>query len=369
MKKYIAFIMALLLSLSLVSCGEKYKPQASTEEEKRVVMTMELGGERYDVKYELYKGLFLNYKSEIDGGDSSVWSSDKRSEYIDRINEKILDKISEIYAAFYLCDDIGINVFSSSYDKRIDEYIDASVEGIVAEVKSADDKKIDKDTGYEIYLQRLNESGFSYEAHILLFRYDFALEEISKYYLGTFDEDSPNPNDAKGKLEYTKDDVVAYYNSDESARVLEAVVKSTEDVAIRVREQIAAVVGDGDFDRIAGKMLGYSMTPPNEAKNGIMIGRYPDDRDYLGYTEAAFALAVGELSSIITVNGDEGTEYYILYRCEKSAEHLEQCYSSVESSYRLNAVAKIKEQIRSELEKSARFNETYNSLNHLDIKI
>ncbi len=368
MKRYIAFLMALLLTLSLASCGKKYEPQESTEEEKRVVMTLSLGRERYDVRYELYRALFLNYKSDIDGGDSSVWSSDKKAEYIDRINEKIFDKVSEIYAAFYLCEDIGINVFSSDYDKRIDDYIDASVKSIIAEVKSTDEKKISDDEGYAIYLQRLRDTGFSYEAHILLFRYDFAVEEINKYYLGTFNEESPNPNDEKGKLEYTKDDVTAYYNSDESVRVLEAVIKSTEDIAVKVREQIAAVADEGDFDKIAGKMVGYSMTPSNEAKNGIMIGRYPEDRGYLGYTEAAFALSVGELSSIITVKGEESTEYYILYRCEKSAEHLEKCYSAVESSYRLNAVARIKEQIRTELEASAKLTEAYSSLIHADIK-
>ena len=83
MKKFTALLIIVTLLLSLISCGdEEYPPVQSSELEKQVVMTVEYDGEKYDVKYELYRALFLNLRESVDGGDSSVWSGENKAEYI-----------------------------------------------------------------------------------------------------------------------------------------------------------------------------------------------------------------------------------------------------------------------------------------------
>ena len=116
MKAHLFLLIALLLT-ALVSCA-KYPAKRSTREERRVVITLNLDGEKYKVKYELYRALFLNYKSLVDGGDSSVWSSDSKDWYIDRINEIIVQKASEIYAVFHLAE---VDSLSETADIKIME--------------------------------------------------------------------------------------------------------------------------------------------------------------------------------------------------------------------------------------------------------
>ena len=75
MKKIIAFLLSLIILAGLTACsGGGYEPVPSTDEEARVVMTLECDGKSYDVKYELYRALFLSHRDELDGGDRELWS-------------------------------------------------------------------------------------------------------------------------------------------------------------------------------------------------------------------------------------------------------------------------------------------------------
>ena len=129
MKKIIALILILVSLISICSCSKTYEPQESTAEESKTVMTLSINGKKYDVKYELYRAFFLNYKSEVDGGNAEVWSGENKSEYVDKINAIILDRIVEIYAAFAQCEQIGFNLYSSDVENKIQENIRISVEG------------------------------------------------------------------------------------------------------------------------------------------------------------------------------------------------------------------------------------------------
>ena len=120
MKRILSLILVLASLLTLASCGNKYKPVPSTEEESRVVMTLSLDGKKYDVKYELYRAMFLNYRSDVDGGDSSVWSGENKDEYIARIHEMIVARVTDIYATLHHAGTIGIDVYSKSVNSKIE---------------------------------------------------------------------------------------------------------------------------------------------------------------------------------------------------------------------------------------------------------
>ena len=100
MKRFLAIALLLCVCLSTLSgCKKnKYQPVESTAEESRVILSLTVGENNYDVRYELYRAFFLTYKSEIDGGDNSVWSSENKNEYINRINEKIVTEAAKIFA-------------------------------------------------------------------------------------------------------------------------------------------------------------------------------------------------------------------------------------------------------------------------------
>ena len=129
MKKITALLLLLVTVISLAACGQKYEPVPSTEDELRVVMTLKIDEVLYDVKYELYRALFLANRDTVDGGDRSVWSGESRNEYIAKINEIILDRASDIYGAIHAAKKLGLNVYSSEADGIIEEYIRINVEG------------------------------------------------------------------------------------------------------------------------------------------------------------------------------------------------------------------------------------------------
>ena len=371
MKKTVAAALIVAIIFSLVSCGTKYEPVASTEEESRVVMTLSIGNKEYDVKYELYRAFFLTYKSEIDGGDPSVWSGSNSAKYIAAINERIIASVSEIYSAFHICSSIGIDVFSSAYNGKIDDFIDESVKSIIELTEEAEKRTVSNEEGYQIYLRRLKDNNLSYEASVLLYRYEIALEKIEEYYVGTFDPQNPNPNDKEGHIEYTRDAVKAFYDGDDSVRILEAFINgeatNAQERAQRIRDGMisAAPYGEG---RIANYIIANSSAVPTEVEAGVVIGRSQLDAMYWAeYTEAAFSLEIGEVSEIVTVSTDNYSGYFILYKGEKSDTNFNECYYDILNAYLYNELGKIMSNAKSALASGAEFTDAYSLIAHADI--
>ena len=333
MKKIILLII-LSLCLSLFSCGSKYNPVESSAEEKRTMYTMSVDGESYDVAYELYRALFLQYKTKVDGGDASVWSSDKKDEYIAAIDDIIFSRIADIYAVFHLCDKVGIDVYSDVVDETIQDYITVSVEG-----GSIDDMSFAGfDGDYDAYLSYLKSAYMNYSVQTLLFRYSIAYILLEDYYADKVTGDD--------NVSYTRDDVKAYYDSEECVRVLEAFLSTTSETdklintperAQRLRDGVAKQSDERDVGTymIANTLSGEGL------RDGIVIGKYSlDPAYYADLTEAAFSLSVSETSRVIEIITGVSNGYYILYRTNKTNEHFEDCYEEIEASYILNLIGK-----------------------------
>jgi hypothetical protein len=212
MKKILSLILIISSLALLVGCDNKYKPVESTEEEARVMFTLSFEGETYEVRYELYRALFLANKPIVDRGDDSVWSGEHSDEYISRINEIITAKASDIFAAIHHAKSIGYDAYSSDADAKIQEYIKGAVEG--------DGEQIGHGS-YDAYLQSLKDNYLNYSVATLLMRYSFATTAINEYYGGTVHEVFGN---TMGEYVYTADDVRDYYMSDDCARVMEVYV-------------------------------------------------------------------------------------------------------------------------------------------------
>ena len=376
MKKFLALLLIITSLLLLCSCSSTtYEPQESTDEESRVVMIMTIDGNEYKVKYELYRALFLNYKSSVDGGDSTVWSSENKEQYVEKINTIILDRIAEIYSAFAICKRINFDVYSKDVEKKIQENIRIDVEG-----GSYGSTTIEGYGTYEKYLEALKTKNLNYSAQVLMYRYAIAVDAIDTYYIGTASSDDININMSIGAITYTKNDAKDFYNSDDCVRILRASYQKAlsytpKESAEKLRDKLVkAAESKTDLAEkeaaVAIAIASSSMTNASEIENGYVIGRYNLESSYYGnMTAAAFALKPGEVSECINIVTDTENAYYILYKAEKSDEHFEANYSSIKYIYLMNCVGEITHGVADELKSSVAYSDFFNSINHSEISM
>ena len=350
MKKILSIILIVCALLSLASCGGSgYEPVESSDLEASSAIALKVDGEKYEIKYELYRALFLSYKSAVDGGDSSVWSGDKKDEYIKEIEDIILKKAAEIYSVLHLADKVGINVYSDEYDEIISETVKETVdaEGLGG-----------FDGDYQKYLNYLKEMNLNYSVQDLLFRYHLATDALYDHYAGTLDGEFVSETQM-GALKYTKEDVEAfYYNDNESVRVQRIYIPKNYTTPERIREIRtglidAAAGGDSAAEKYILDKRGASSSI-SDVKNGTLHGRYSEDKLYYEeMTNAAFALGVGEVSEIIEVSTTSEEAYVIMYRITKNNAHFNECYDSIAEVYVYNEIGKLIDECSSALIESA----------------
>lgn len=340
MKKIIALVLvSVLFVLTLTSCTKhKYDPVESTAEEKRVVMTLTLEGESYEVRYELYRALFLNLHSEIDGGDTSVYNGENKEEYIKKVDELIAKNASKIYAVFHLAQKLNIDLYSREIEEKIEKYITLSVDG-----------GYDGDTyvqgfggDYGKYLESLKKLNLNYSVQTLMLRYALGLEAIETYYAGNLDEEQFLPNAQLGKLEYTEEDVRAFYDSEHCVRVIRGFLSSelfTKERAKQIRDKMSEKNSE---DEVVAYIIQFMTAGATEIKNGELIARYNLNAAYYSaLVDAAFALESFEVSEPIEIVTGVRDGYHIVYRATKTDEFFEECYEDIAAVYVQNEIGKI----------------------------
>lgn len=336
-RKFLSFsvIFALILSsvFSLFSCGEKYEPVESTEEEERTVIEISYDGEEYEIAYELYRAFFLELKSEVDGGDNSVWTGAEKDKYVKAIDELIYHRLSEIYAVFHLCQKADIDVYSDEYDEKIQEHIVAAVEGGVVDGVSYEGFGGD----YNKYLESLKKMNLNYSAQALLIRYQLAYEDLFSYYVGSSVEDL-TPDSQSGSIKFTKEDVKNFYlNENESRKIMIAFFDSayfTKTLAQEKRDKIASKNTDKEVSDYIGSLNG---NPTVE-----VIGTRTYDKFYYSeFTEAAFSLSVGQTSELIMLNTDSFDGYVVIYRLNAAEDDFNKDYESIKTAFLYDRFGKI----------------------------
>ena len=365
MKKLFALILAFAVLFSFTACkDELYPPVESTEEESRVLMTFKVGKDEYEVKYELYRALFLNYASEYDGGDRSFWSTAESENAKAKINERIVDMCADIFSVIYRAKSIGYDVYSADADTRVSELVSRSVNGYV----DAENNFEGFGGDYDAYLAALKEMNLNYSVQDLLYRYSIATEEINKYYAGEKDETSFEP--VSGAIEATADDVREFYYGDDSVRVLLVTLDSMSYTRTRAEEIRNKINSLGDESAVSSYIVGFTATAAEDAFDGAVIGKYSlDSAFYSEVTKSAFSLAVGEAGEVVEVNTGEASYYYILYRVEKNDEHLQKKNDSVREVYIANAIGELIAKDKEALLVSVQTTENYNDIKHSEISM
>ncbi len=345
MKKIIALLLIIAALFSLSGCmGTFYEPTPSTATEATTVMTFRIGGATYEMKYELYRFLFLNYKRTVDGGDESVWSGEKKDEYIAEIEEIIVERALDIFSVFALARREGIDPYSTAVGKTVNEYINTSV----AQFGSHDE--------YRAHLKKNNANDSLQE---LFFRYAAVLGLLEEHYVGASSSDELEDEFFEGgALEYTDEKVKKFYDSEECARILrltfkEGAFSGTANTPESLREEMMGEAKKSEFN-VASFIANHSLTDGREIERGYILGKHNlSDNIYGSLVEATFDLDVGEVSRVIKLH--DGTEYiyHIIYRAAKSDEHYNENKTDVTFVYLTNELGRMLDEVADGMEDGA----------------
>ena len=362
MKKLIALMLILATLILAVGCKkDKYPEIKSTKEEARVMMSFEVDGDKYEMKYELYRALFLNFSQHYDKGDKSFWDNEDSKDELAEINTKISNYALDIFATLHLAKKIGFDPYSDEAEKTIREYITESVEG--------SDELLGFGGDYDAYIDSLAAANMNYSVHKLILRYSIAYEKVIEYYTGTKDPSNPTEN-KDGSLKYDRDSVDDFYNSEDAVRVSRVIINATAktyEQAKAIRDQIAAC---STTDEILDIAVRSTATIDSDVTDGILIGTYTlDEAYYKNATDVAFALGSGETSEVITVVTDSEYEYWVLYGREKTDAHFNECYEDIESAYISQQIGKDINSVKMALRNSATETDTYKNLKHSEVKM
>ncbi|MBE6645252.1 MAG: hypothetical protein E7612_07760 [Ruminococcaceae bacterium] len=363
MKKLIALILCLATLLLAVGCKkDKYPEIKSTAEEARVMMSFSIGKETYEMKYELYRALFLNFSGYYDNGDKSFWDKPESKDKLNQLNNKILEYTLDIFAVLHVSKSIGFDPYSKEAEEMISEYIAKSVEG-------DGDTVIGFGGNYDAYLESIKAANMNYSVQKLLYRYSIAYDKIIAHYQGTSNENNPGENQS-GALVYTPDDVFAFYSGDNAVRISPVVIDATYftyERAKEIRDEIASAPNTAEALKIA-----ISKTAANESdiNNGVVIGTHTLDKAY--YTDvtiAAFNIGINETSDVITVVTDTGAEYWILYKREKNDEHFHSHYNTMAGVFASQKIGEIIDAAKTSLNNSRSETSDYKNLKHSGISM
>ena len=366
MKKIYLIFTIFLLTVLLVSCSEEYEPVESTAEEKTVVMTLSYEGSTYEIKYELYRALFLNLKRDVDGGDNTVWSGDKKDEYIEKIDALIIERVSEIYSVFHIANKIGIDIYSDEFDEIVKDYIKASVEG-----GSINSTQIDGFGGdYDKYLESLREMNLNYSVQDLLLRYSIASEKIQLHYAGNLDTEEHIENTVTGAINYTEEDIREFYDSNDCVRVIRGFFSSeiyTKEKAEQFRDEIAKLNSERE---VAIYIINRTTAGASDIINGELIATHNLERRYYKeLVDGVFMLTAFETGPVYEISTGYEDGYIVIYRTIKSEEYYESCYDEIVRVYVDNEIGKIIDSTSDSLFNGAAKKDYLNSLDRSEISM
>ncbi len=346
MKKLLSLILILTMLLSLASCGDtEYEPVPSTDEESTVLMTFRFENEKYELKYELYRALFLSYSERYDKGDKTFWNTAAAEDAKAAINQTVIGLAADIFAALHLSKAIGYDPFSRDADKQISEYIKESVEGGTVYGFDGD---------YDAYLAHLKKLNLNYSVQTLLLRYSIAYNKILEYYKGTDDIDAPSPDMQAGALKYTEDDVKNFYDGDESARISIIVFNAEYISKETVEDRRNKIAGYSSLTDALNYAVQFTSGDPEDILEGAVIGKNSMDSSfYSEVTERAFAMNVGDVSPVISIVTDKSIEYWVICKMEKSSDYAENNYEKLEEVYVSQRIGEIIENVKVDIVKTA----------------
>ena len=295
----LAAVMAfVLLTLCLVSCGDKIKPVESTEQEMRVVGKCD----EYDIYYEELRFVTATYKRTLEQKyGAGIWDDERTAEkYRAELESLVLENLKANYAILTGCKNLFVDINS----KDVDEYVQEQIEILVNQSEEQGGFGGD----FDAYLTWLSDNGLT--DHYLRFIYRVDYLESTMYYAiidaGIFEYSSKNYSDF---LDY----VLA---GEDYARTIHVYIpienrdkqQSYYDTAKAIADELAACTDDDERYSLMCQHIGSAV---NKDLTITEVGYYFTHNEMgEAYEDAAFALDVYETSDVVEYGGG----YYVLMR-------------------------------------------------------
>ena len=288
--RLMALMLALLLLTPLFAACSSAKPIEGTEEELAVIGTCA----DTDVLYEELRLVTLTYQAilaEKYGDD--IWSDPaKAEEHRQELEEFVYGNLTANYAVISLCNEYNI----SYEDKEITEAVQKQIEDTV--------KQLGGMTAYKSFLEENNLTD-----HFLRFSYAVSLCENELYLTMTQNTSLIDTSD---------ESINAFLHSDAVIRTLHVFVsqdsgESVEDNRAKAEEALNAIKNDNlAFNTAIGR---YSEDYHMTTTDGYYFSR---GEMIEPYEEAAFALAVDEVSDIVETE----LGFFIIKRLPKDEAYM-----------------------------------------------
>lgn len=306
--RIISAALACVLICSLASCGSLN----SSAKEKETVMTV---GE-YEVPYELYRYLVLNYKLQITKNKDD-WNDSEKAEAMTREIEALVESsLRDLYAVFSLATEFGVDRENPAVDAAVKAELEATLNGY-------ENKKA--------YADALSEGFMNHSTYELLQTNAICSDELYYKMMNdgaiTADEETLREYIASDKFIRIKQILVVGESSntthDGTVYIPEESHTDEEAKAIAEAARTKALAGE-DFDSLVAQ-YGESFQMFNNKDGYYICEGYWDDVN----NDAVFALEIGEISPVI----ESAQGYSVFMRCEKEDAYIEAHFDELCNKY------------------------------------
>lgn len=302
MKKIALFALALVMILSLISCGNDKDILESTKTEKTVLMTVD----GFEVPLELYRYVALNTKADYEaanGGSKEIWLGESGAMLVEEANAAINDIIVTMYTTRSLAAKYGIS--------PEDEYIRDTVDILMDNVYES--------YGYDYiaYKNDLDAVNMTDAVYRFITENDLLAEELYAKLV------------AEGEILSEEDDLRAVVNGNEFIRVKQILLSgengNTDEENLALANKLLDKISSGESFEDLVQKYGKDLYMFNN-NDGYYICR---GNRYEEFEDAAFSLEIGEVSEVVKTPAG----YSIIKRYEKESGYLNENFDDLCDEY------------------------------------
>jgi hypothetical protein len=238
-----------------------------------------------------------------EGADGEIWLGESGAALLERLYADVENTIASMYLPLIVGERYGLH----TDDPLITESVELKMNAVYESY----------DFDYKAYLQAIGEYYMNDGTYRFLALNDVMTEELFHAML------------LKGEIEDDEDVLTEIFHSDEFVRVKQILVSrdngnSAEENLKKAEELLAMVKGGADFDDLVQRYGQDLYMFNNDDGYYIMRGSY-----YEEFENAAFSLAVGEVSGIV----ETPAGYSIIKRYEKEEDYIEAKWDELRETY------------------------------------
>lgn len=305
-----ALLSCVFMLLSFASCSNA--PISSSKEALRVVGTVG----SYEVLYDELYFLVNSYRSGLEKkyGEYEKLDAENAKKFEDELREQVYSSVVIHYATLSLCAERGLTLEDEGLEKRVQDYVDSVVDS-------------DFGSSHSAYRESLDDYGLS-DRYV---RFTAAVDLLYVDLMTKMLEDGLIIDDDESIKQIVKNDFARTWHimiSNDEGESVEENRKKAEEALSKYRD------GSMSMYKLIGSVYNEDLSLTD--LDGLYFARGSLDEKY---EEAAFSLAVGEVSDIVetvgtNAQGQTVDVFYIIQRLEIEDAYVEKNLASLKEKYR-----------------------------------